>query len=130
MGAGQMEAIERGIADAYKGISDPLDPPGVCCTFETRNTADEEVWIQVIAGSVNMMYPFDDEPFERLRTTGVRRPQNLDMIDWVANSYATFDVDDVSVRDQAFLVDQLFTKVLGCDDGSYEVAASFEDLEG
>ena len=88
-----------------------------------------ELWLQVMPGTVNMAYPFTEEPLELLRRRGVRGPAGLYLVEWVAGEYATFGFGDVSPRDHAFFVDQLFVKVLGCDDASYTVKTTIELLE-
>ena len=129
MGAKQIAEMEPSLREVYKGVSGPDDPPPACCTFETVNSAGAEVWIQAMAGTVNMGYPFTEEPLEMLRGRGVRGPAGLYLVEWAAGEYATFGFDNISPRDHAFFVDQLFVKVLGCDDESYALKASLEVLE-
>ena len=129
MGAIQIASMEPSVREVYKGISSSDDPPTSCCTFETRTRSGLEVWIQVMPGTINMSFPFDEEPLDLLRRKGVRSPLDLHLVDWGANEYATFGFDNLPARDHAFFVDQLFVKILGCDDESYEVSASIEPLE-
>jgi hypothetical protein len=128
MGRRQIETIERGVREAYRGVAGPDDEPKFSCTLESRSAAGGEVWVQVIPGTVNMAYPFDDDPLDRLGACGVDAPPALDLIEWDAGSYAAFDVGGVPARDQALFVDRLFVLVLGCDD-EYELATSVEVLD-
>ena len=79
-------------------------------------------------GTINMAYPFTDEPLELLSRRGVRSPSDIYTVEWAAGEYATFGFGDISPRDHAFFVDQLFVKVLGCDDASYKFKALIEPL--
>jgi hypothetical protein len=129
MGANQIAEMEPSLSEVYKGISSPDDPPTSCCTLEAATLSGSQLWIQVMPGTVNMAYPFIDEPLELLRRQGVRSPSDIYLVEWVAGEYATFGFSDISPRDHAFFVDQLFVKVLGCDDASYELRKSIEQME-
>ena len=129
MSTTQISAMERSINETYKGISSPDDPPTSCCTLETMTLLGSKVWIQAMPGTVNMAYPFTEEPFEILHRQGVRSPGDIYLVDWAAGEYATFGFGDISARDHAFFVDQLFVKVLGCDDATYQPKISIEPLE-
>ena len=128
MGAHQIAGIEPCIAEAYKGVSGPEDAPTACCTVEATTPAGAAVWIQAMPGNVNMSYPFAEEPLGLLRGRGVRCPPDLYLVEWAAGEYATFGFGDLSPRDHAFFVDQLFVKLLGCDDAGYKPKASVEPL--
>jgi len=129
MGSIQIARMEPGVREVYKGVSGPDDPPTSCCTLEATTPSGSEVWVQVMAGTVNMAYPFTEEPLESLRRRGVRSPQDIYLVEWAAGEYATFGFADITARDHACFVDQLFVKVLGCDDENYEIRASVESLE-
>ena len=129
MGANQIAVMEPSLREVYKGISGPDDPPTSCCTLEATTLSGSQVWIQVMPGTVNMAYPFIDEPLELLRREGVRSPSDMYLVEWAAGEYATFGFNNISPRDHAFFVDRLFVKVLGCDDASYKFKALIEPLE-
>lgn len=129
MGAHQIAQMEPSLSEVYKGISSPDDPPTSCCTLETMTLSGSEVWIQAMPGTINMAYPFTEEPLELLRREGVRSPLDIYLVEWKAGEYATFGFGDISARDHAFFVDQLFVKLLGCDDASYELRILIESLE-
>ncbi len=128
MGANQIAEMLPVLSEVYKGISGPDDPPTSCCTLEAVSRSGSEVWIQAMPGTVNMAYPFADDPLELLGRRGVRKPPDVYLVEWAAGGYATFGFGDTSPRDHAFFVDQLFVKVLGCDEESYEVKTSIEPL--
>ena len=129
MGARQIAEMEPGLNEVYKGISGPDDPPTACCTIESATLSGAAVWIQALPGNVNMGYPFTEEPLGLLRRQGVRGPSDMYLVEWAAGEYATFGFDNTPARDHAFFVDQLFVKVLGCDDEGYRLKVSIEPLE-
>ena len=121
---------ERQRAMLYPAVSDLLARPGggdAVCTITATNTAGEEVWLQLIeGGSLNTQYPPDDEPVKRLAALGVFGTLKPSLIEWEAGGYATYDLEGITARDVAFVVDQLFVRLLQCDDAGYEPASSFE----
>ena len=128
MGAAQIAEMEASVREVYRGVSGPDDPPTCCCTVESVNVAGAEVWIQVMAGTVNMGYPFAEEPLGLLRGRGVRGPRGMYLVEWAAGEYATFGFEDIPPGEHAAFVDQLFVKVLGCDDAGYTLRTTFEQL--
>jgi hypothetical protein len=83
-----------------------------CATYELET--DENIWIQVTSGNINMAYPFVDEPMARVTAAGVSGRERLGLTTWEPNAYATFDYDPAaSSFEVAELVDQLFLHVLG-----------------
>jgi hypothetical protein len=97
------------------------------CTITATNAAGEEVWVQLIeGGSLNTLYPAEDEPATRLGALGVFGTLKVPLIEWDAGNFATFDVEGIAVWDVVFVVDQLFVKLLKCDDAGYEPASSLE----
>jgi hypothetical protein len=129
LGVNQIAAMEPSLIEVYKGISNSDDPPTLCCTLETMTLSDSEVWIQVMPGTINMVYPFTEEPLDLLRRKRVRSPSDIYLVEWAAGEYATLGFGNIPARDHAFFVDQLFVKVLGCDDASYELKMLIEPLE-
>jgi hypothetical protein len=129
MGANQIAKIELSLREIYKGVSGPDDPPAFCCTMEAINLSGSRLWVQAMAGTVNMAYPWSKDPLEFLRAQGVRCPLDIYLVEWAAGEYATFGFDNMSPRDHATFVDQLFVKVLHCEDANYEVSSLVEPLE-
>jgi hypothetical protein len=125
----QRQIIQQAAIDADACPVDVDAEPTHCCTLEAKNTIGGPVWIQVLAGSVNMHYPFANDPLERIRSCGIRMPVGLELLEWEASSFATFSVASISAGELAFFVDQLFTQVLGCDDAAYEPRAVIEELD-
>ena len=118
MGDDQIAQMARSIAKVYEGVTTPDDAPTLLCTFESTTSSGAQAWIQVLPGNINMVYPSTEEPLELLRQRGVRSPPDLYLVEWVAGEYAAFGFSDVPARDHASFVDQLFVKILGCDDTS------------
>lgn len=129
MGAAQVATIERAVAEACKKVHAEHGQPALCATLTARNGAGAEVWIQVMAGTVNMDYPFPDEPVARLQRVNAFGPLKPSLIGWEAGTYATWDTAGIATRDVAFLVDRLFAKVLACDDATYEPKVTMEELD-
>ena len=129
MGANQITQMAGSIAKVYEGGTKPDDAPTLLCTLESTTSSGSEVWIQVLPGNVNMAYPLTDEPLELLRQRGVRSPPDLYLVEWVAGEYAAFGFSDIAARDHASFVDQLFVKILGCDDGSYSLTTTTESID-
>ena len=129
MSANQIAEMEPGISQVYEGISSPDDPPTSCCTLEATTPSGSEVWVQVMPGTINMAYPFTEEPLELLQRQDVRRPPDIYLVEWSAGEFATFGFGNISPRDHANFVDQLFVKTLGCDDASYQLKIKIEALE-
>ena len=128
MGADQIAQMARSIAKVYEGVTTSDDAPALLCTFESASSSGSPVWIQVLPGNVNMAYPFTEEPLELLGQRGVRSPPNLCLVEWAAGEYAAFGFSDVPARDHAAFVDQLFVKILDCDDASYSVRINIESI--
>jgi hypothetical protein len=128
MGAKQIAEMERSLSEVYRGINSPDDPPTACCTLEAKTLSGSEVWIQALPGTVNMQYPLTEEPLEMLLRQGIRSPPDIYLVEWAAGEYATFGFRDISARDHACFVDQLFVRVLGCDDAGYEMSIRIEPL--
>lgn len=129
MGTRQYATIERAVSAACKKVGADGTAPALCATLAARSAAGAEVWVQVMAGTVNLAYPFADDPVARLRQANAFATLEPSLIGWEANAYATFDTGGIAARDIAFCVDRIFTKVLGCDDATYEPQATMEDLD-
>lgn len=124
----QLEAIVAAIADIY-GL--PNESGMLCCTIEAVNAGGTDVSIQVMADSINISpYPYSEEPLTRLELSGALEEledMELELVDWDANAFATVGTAGNEPADVARLVDETFTKVLGCNAG-YELRASTEDF--
>ena len=124
----QVEAIVAAIADIYGA---PNEGGMLCCTLEAVNSDGTDVSIQVMADSINISpYPYSEEPLTRLELSGALEEledMELELVDWDANAFATVGTAGNEPVDVARLVDETFTKMLGCDAG-YEPRATTEDL--
>ena len=124
----QVDAIVAAIADIYGA---PNESGMLCCTLEAVNAGGADVSIQVMADSINISpYPYSEEPLTRLELSGAMEgleDMELELVDWDANAFATVGTAGNEPVDVARLVDETFTKVLGCDAG-YEPTATTEDL--
>ncbi|NDH63847.1 MAG: hypothetical protein EBY18_19885 [Alphaproteobacteria bacterium] len=124
----QLEVITAALADIYGA---PNESGMLCCTLEAVNAGGSDVSIQVMADSISISpYPYAEEPLTRLELNGALETledMDLELVDWDANAFATVGTAGNEPADVARLVDETFTKVLGCD-ASYAPRASTEDL--
>ena len=128
MGQRQVETITAAIGDIYGAAN---EGGMLCCTLEAVNADGIDVSIQVMADSINISpYPYADEPLTRLQLSGALEEldeMELELVDWDANAFATVGTGGNDIDDVARLVDETFTKVLGCEAG-YAPRATTEDL--
>ena len=127
MGANQTAEIAVSLNKVYEGLSSS-DEPTAYCTIEANTSSDAQVWIQALPGNVNMVYPLTEEPLELLSRRGVRSPPDTYLVEWAPGEYATFGFNDLTPRDHASFIDQLFVKILGCDDETYSLKTTIESL--
>ncbi len=124
----QVEAIAAALADIYGA---PNESGMLCCTLEAVNAGGSDVSIQVMADSISISpYPYAEEPLTRLELSGALEEledMELELVDWDANAFATVGTAGNEPADVARLIDETFTKVLGCD-AAYDPRASTEDL--
>ena len=123
---------EKAIGAAIGAIFSERNGGGLCCTIETVNADGQDVAIQVMQHSINIApYPFSEEPLSRLERNGVMPrlgDPELELVDWDTNIYAQVGTGALDARKVAELVDLTFVKLLSCDDASYAITASTEDL--
>jgi hypothetical protein len=105
MGQKQRDAIAEAVDEV---MTDDDDDSGLCFT----------------------PYVHSDEPLARLQACGATKglDADLELLDWGAGVFATVGIDELDDADVAQLIDQVFVRLLGCDDASYQISASTEDL--
>ena len=128
MGHRQEKAIGAAIVPILSGRRGGL----MCCTIETVNSEGKDVAIQVLQHSISIApYPFSEDPLSRMERNGVMQElgdPDLSLVDWDTNIYAQVRTDSLDARKVAELVDLTFVKLLACDDASYAIRVSTEDL--
>jgi len=128
MGQRQEKAIGAAIGPILSGRNGGR----LCCTIETVNSEGKDVAIQVLQNSINIApYPFSEDPLSRMERDGVMQElgdPDLILVDWDTNIYAQVGTDALDARKIAELVDLTFVKLLACDDASYAITVSTEDL--
>jgi len=126
------ERQEQEIGEAIAPVFSDDNEGGLCCTLETVNSQGQDVAIQVMQDAINISpYPFQEDPTSRLQASGILEQfaeAGIEVIEWNSERFATVGIDGLEVDDVADLVDQVFVKLLACDDGSYTVNATTEDL--
>ena len=98
VGANQIAKMALSLRAVYEGIAGADDAPTSCCTLETMTPSGSEVWIEALPGTVNMAYPFDEEPLELMSREGVRSPPGLYPVEWAAGEYATLGFSDIRLE--------------------------------
>ena len=128
MGLRQEKAIGAAIIPVLRGRSQRH----LCCTIETVNSEGQDVAIQVLHDSISIApYPFSEDPLSRMERNGVMLElgdPELELVDWDTNIYAHVGTGALDARKVAELVDLTFVKLLACDDASYAITVSTEDL--
>ena len=129
MGHRQERAIGAAIVPLFSGRN---RGSRLCCTIETINSEGKDVAIQVLQHSINIApYPFSDDPLSRMERNGVMfelGDPELELVDWDTNIYAQVGTATLDARKVAELIDLTFVKLLACDDSSYAITISTEDL--
>jgi hypothetical protein len=120
MGADQIAAIRPAIAE----IEQTRAGEEWCASFEVP---DSTYWVQVVPGTVNLSYPYTDDPAARLLCIG-RDSHELRLLNWQPGKYATFTYVSRTNSELARLVDRVFVMLFGCDDDTYEIDVSLERL--
>jgi hypothetical protein len=117
MGLDQISAIHPAICEVFEAAAGGEE---WCAAFEL--SSDPERWVQVTSDTLNMAYPYEDQPVLLLQRTEVTKATDLALSVWEPYVYATFKYSrHLSTRDLAHLVDQLFVSVLKCTDPDYPV---------
>jgi hypothetical protein len=123
---------EKTIGVAIAPIFSNRNRGTLCCTIETVNAEGKDVAIQVMQDSINIApYPFPEEPLSRMELNGVMRElgdPELELVNWDTNVHAQVGTGALDVRKLAELIDLTFVKLLSCDDTSYAIRISTEDL--
>ena len=113
MGADQVAAIRPMIVELEEAASG--HEPGHVASFTV--TGRDQVWVEIVLGTVNLVYPFDDPPEQRLRALGVSVLAGLTLQEWQSGSFATFAYDpSTPSRQVAKFIDQILGTLLDCGD--------------
>jgi hypothetical protein len=111
MGADQVAAIQPAIVeleDAARG-----NEPEYVASFTVPGR--DQIWVEVVLGTVNLAYPFHDPPEQRLRASRVVELAGVTLQEWQPGVFATFAYDpSTPSRQVAKFIDQVLGTVLGC----------------
>ena len=123
---------EKAIGVAIRRVFSNRNRGSLCCTIETVNADGKDVAIQVLQDSINISpYPFSEDPLSRMERDGVMLElgdPELELVDWDTNIYAQVGTGALDEHKVAELIDLTFVKLLACDDASYAIKVSTEDL--
>lgn len=114
MGADQVAAIRPLLVELDAAAAE--GSPDFCAFFEV--SGDEATWAEVVRGTLNFAYPFDEPPEDRLAALRVPPLPAWTRSEWQPGLYATFtyDPEAVTPREVARVVDQILGVVLGSGD--------------
>jgi len=124
MGADEIAAIRPAIAELEADLEEHGVPARFFARFSLSN--QETPWIEVVIEdktTINLSYPFADEPLQLLQRSAVECPPGLKVTDRSPNAI-TFAFARSHTRAVARFIDALFTRVLGCGQ-EYSVDVSF-----
>jgi hypothetical protein len=111
MGADQVAAIRPAIVELEEAARG--HEPEYVASFTVPGR--ERIWVQVVLGTINLVYPFDDPPKQRLQASGVADLVGLTLQGWQPGVFATFAYEPATPsRQVAKFVDQILETVLGC----------------
>jgi hypothetical protein len=86
------------------------------------------MWVEVILGTVNLGYPYADDPMERLLRHGITPLPKLELVEWQPKLFATFQYElGAPSREVATFVDRVLGEMLG-GGTNYEVDVAIERL--
>lgn len=123
MGADQIAEIRPAIAELEVLPED--EQPDVVAEFQVAGR--EDLWVQVILGTVNFSYPFMEDPIKRISDAGIGIPLGTVLEDWEPGNFATLGYLHEDSRKTASFVDELFEKLLGAEPG-YAVDVAIQRL--
>ncbi|MEO0476097.1 MAG: hypothetical protein AAF085_09050 [Planctomycetota bacterium] len=110
MGADQIAVFRPGIEEVRTQIDEDF-----CVTFEVEGAS--HLWVQVTRDSLNIHYPFDDDPTDDRVTSRLELGEGMTYACHEPNKYATWSIDETpSSSELAQLVDRIFTALLECDE--------------
>jgi hypothetical protein len=112
VGADQVAELEPSVQEVFE-----MDAAGRqwCATFTLEDDADR--WVQVTRSELNFAYPYDGEPSAFLEKVELPAWAALSLIDWAAQSFATFSFPGgLTARQTSELADLLFTAVVGAEE--------------
>jgi hypothetical protein len=97
-------------------------------TFEVFGATDR--WVQFTAGSLNLAYPFDENPGSLPARLGVVPLQALELVEWEARAFATFNIEaPLTVEELTRIIVAVFDSTLGCAGVAHDIKAEIVELE-
>jgi hypothetical protein len=84
-----------------------------CAAFDVPGR--DAAWVEVVAGEVNVAYPFTDDPMQRLDELALGHTFAIELSEWQPGTFAAFTYDPAATtRELARFVDSLFERLLLC----------------
>jgi len=119
----RLKEISAAIVTIQRGTTEETE---VCANIEAPD--DEDVWMQLLVGVINISWPYEADPAKRVTGLGLESPPGLALRDWEEASFATFMFETVSVPVLAAFIEGLLGKLYGCDLDTLEIKIGFEEL--
>jgi hypothetical protein len=104
-----MQSLEQ-IIQAFVNDAKSSDMD-LCLTIESRE--DSSAWVQITWDSVNASFPISSHPVQYLKSKGVVLPKGWGLLDYEADSFATFKYDSKELQNLIQFVKQYFQGVFG-----------------
>jgi len=90
-------------------------------TFEcvmVASTIAPELWLQITSDMINLSYPFDEDPAEKLEALGLVLPSDMQPCNWEPQESATWGYVDSDPQEIAAFVLAYLLKVYGSSGSS------------
>jgi len=104
-----MTLIERCFRDAISAASGGDRDARI--TLEV--VGDPSKWVQLSSDDINLVYPGREPPLEKLRKLSIKVPEDMEVSDWQANLFVTFEHGAEPLHDLVRFVEDYMSKVLG-----------------
>ena len=124
MGADQIAAIRPAIAELEAAARNSAGE--FVARFEIPGS--HPLWVEVVLGTVNVAYPWVDDPRERLLRQGISPLPKMTLTEWQPKLFATFLYElGTPSREVARFVDRVLGEMLG-GAADYEVDVAIDRI--
>jgi hypothetical protein len=78
-------------------------------------TSDKDKWVQLTWDAINAVYPYNDDPAERLERHGITAPALVEVSAWKPGQFVTFGHGADSLGPLVHFVERYIRDVLGVE---------------
>lgn len=111
------------IEECFKLVIDSASQGDRDSAIVIEDSCDPEKWVQISWDYINAAYPFTDFPITRFTSLSIDLPNSLELSDWSAERYVTFQHGAEPLGELAHFVEQYFSKILNSQPGQLSVGA-------